>query len=237
MNILIDQAGVCRICDFGLSTLVHQQELGDLTKTTVRDGPERYLAPEIFASVDSHPAILTSEGDIYSLGCIILEVGVGPSKLGYSQTIVQFIEGVYPFQRLATNHQVIDAILGRLPPASRCESNHNLPTMTDTLWTLLDACWGEPSSRPNVATVVKCVASLANAEGAQCLTALACIGSRCSSTHYWTAPTCDMKGATTKDSLPRSIGAHGQAGGNHGKWRRWKWSGRKKGKSMARNHI
>jgi serine/threonine protein kinase len=221
MNILVDD-GVARLCDFGLSRLVHQQELGDLTATTVYDGPERYMAPEIFASVDVQRVIPTYEGDIYALGCIMLEVGVRPNKLGYSQVNVQFIEGVYPFQRLSSNREVIDAILSRLPPALRCESTHTSPTTMDALWTLLDTCWGEPSSRPSIVAVVECVAGLVNSEGAKVSSPIVTNGPSCRNTDHMGG----QAGGLEEGRLLYRTSACSDIAGAGRPWWGWKWIGR-----------
>jgi len=161
MNVLIDNDGVGRISDFGLGTLAYHQELGELTRTTVRDGPERYMAPERFASADDHPPVLTFEGDIYSLGCVALEVCTDQAVQPTLQFIIQFIGRVYPFQRFSSDHEVIDAILSGLPPALRAEIECKSPAMTEFLWNLLSTCWSsQPSSRPDVATVIISVVAL-----------------------------------------------------------------------------
>ena len=57
-----------RIADFGLSMLI-DAGLSTMGVTTPREGAHRWMAPEVIAS-----GTCTTEGDIYSLGCVFLEV-------------------------------------------------------------------------------------------------------------------------------------------------------------------
>jgi serine/threonine protein kinase len=73
-NVLIDDNGVAKLCDFGLARLI--AESGDVatgtTTTTVHTGTVRYLAYEVVES-DERP-LPTRESDMHALGCLGLEV-------------------------------------------------------------------------------------------------------------------------------------------------------------------
>ncbi|KAG1730739.1 kinase-like domain-containing protein, partial [Suillus lakei] len=74
-NILIDKGGHARLIDFGLSTIV-QPLLGQshLVATSIRHGAIRYAAPELVLSVDVPYLGPLDKPDIYSLGCVMLQI-------------------------------------------------------------------------------------------------------------------------------------------------------------------
>jgi len=69
-NILNDDEGNPRICDFGLAHMFLHEGHSGLTTTSEHTGTERYLAPELIISED-RPTVAS---DAYALGCIGLEV-------------------------------------------------------------------------------------------------------------------------------------------------------------------
>jgi serine/threonine protein kinase len=71
-NVLIDDWGHPRVCDFGLSRFIHSQESSGLTTTTAYTGTARYLAHELVESEES--TLPSKESDVHALGCIGFEV-------------------------------------------------------------------------------------------------------------------------------------------------------------------
>ncbi|KAL5530898.1 hypothetical protein ACEPAG_3774 [Sanghuangporus baumii] len=75
-NILIDESSgkpCVLICDFGLSDFF-EEVVGRLYKPTEeRRAEDKWLAPELL-NQDDTAARVTSEGDMYAFGCVILEV-------------------------------------------------------------------------------------------------------------------------------------------------------------------
>lgn len=71
-NVLIDDWGHPRVCDFGLSRFIHSQESSGLTTTTAYTGTARYLAHELVESEES--TLPTKESDVHALSCIGYEV-------------------------------------------------------------------------------------------------------------------------------------------------------------------
>ncbi|KAG8819138.1 hypothetical protein FRC17_010593 [Serendipita sp. 399] len=67
-NILIDESGVPKICDFGLVRLFLEAGQTGFTTTSEHTGTMRYLSPELVAG---NP--VSTASDIYALGCIGLE--------------------------------------------------------------------------------------------------------------------------------------------------------------------
>jgi serine/threonine protein kinase len=70
MNILIDDDGRARICDFGLVRILSDESTG-LVTTTTHTGTVRYLAYELVVSEQPVPTVAS---DVHALGCIGLDV-------------------------------------------------------------------------------------------------------------------------------------------------------------------
>jgi serine/threonine protein kinase len=81
-NILVDDDGVAKLCDFGLARLADWQGPAGLTTTSPYTGTARYKAPELFMTIENRFPVATFEGDIYSLGGILLEVS-GSTEVWY----------------------------------------------------------------------------------------------------------------------------------------------------------
>lgn len=135
---MLNDTGAARLCDFGLVRLADWEGPAGMTTTSSYTGTERYKAPELFVSPENRRPVATFEGDIYSLGCVMLEV----------------IERIYPFGRFTKMGELQHAIIGGYPPAQRKEANNALLDMTEYMWNLLEACWGEPFDRPKVDVIV-----------------------------------------------------------------------------------
>ena len=73
-NVLIDGSGNVLIADFGLSLVA--AEAGNLTFCSVQTGNNRWMAPEFLTYTDDPESPLkpTKPGDIYSFGCVMLQV-------------------------------------------------------------------------------------------------------------------------------------------------------------------
>ncbi|CAI0470348.1 unnamed protein product [Linum tenue] len=144
-NILLDANLVCKLSDFGIARLLHQDE--DSSGTAPK-GTFAYMDPEFLASGE-----LTPKSDLYSFGIILLCLLTGRSPLGLTKevqdalnkgnlkSLLDPLAGDWPFVQAEQ--------LARL--ALRCcELNReNRPDLASEVWRVLEplkASCGGPSS-------------------------------------------------------------------------------------------
>ncbi|KAI9031590.1 kinase-like domain-containing protein [Phycomyces nitens] len=72
-NILIDNDGVCKIADFGLSKAVKKYEAyNDTAQNSLLRGTPNWMAPEVVKT-----GIYNGKADVWSLGCTVIEMLTG----------------------------------------------------------------------------------------------------------------------------------------------------------------
>lgn len=74
-NILVNRAGECYLCDFGVSCWMDELQTGEDMATA---GSPLYMAPEIVKTV---PALYDQKVDIWSLGVVAFELDLGYTPL------------------------------------------------------------------------------------------------------------------------------------------------------------
>ncbi|KAG8751789.1 hypothetical protein FRC14_007619 [Serendipita sp. 396] len=134
-NVLIDNDGIARLCDFGLAHLVTSE--GESMATGANVGTIRYSAPELRCPKDDDDKIMaTTQTDIYSLACIAYE----------------FFYLKSPYADIAAIQAIILAGYNHLPPARRSAETHPFHnSLIDHCWKLFEACWDENSDkRPDI---------------------------------------------------------------------------------------
>lgn len=84
MNILLDAAGNAKICDFGLAQQIEATHIN--RKADGEGGSPRYMSPECY---DPQHGKLTEKVDIWSMGCILIEVFGGVLPYADCTTMAQ----------------------------------------------------------------------------------------------------------------------------------------------------
>ncbi|KAF8547287.1 kinase-like protein [Imleria badia] len=132
-NVLLDADYTARLADFGYASLVGNipEALSYLQRSTTRPGALRWIAPE---QVDPEEVFTrTTKSDIYSFGCVVLQVLSGKQPWSEVQ------EDCAVVLRLAKGHKP-----GR--PATRM--------MDDFHWSLIQDCWSRIEERPPVEVII-----------------------------------------------------------------------------------
>ncbi|EAS06928.2 Serine/Threonine kinase domain protein (macronuclear) [Tetrahymena thermophila SB210] len=72
-NILLNEFGQLKICDFGLSRRIIDMITADEGKETVKKGSPCYMAPELFQD----DGVYSFQADFWALGCVMYELATG----------------------------------------------------------------------------------------------------------------------------------------------------------------
>lgn len=80
-NILIDDTGVAKICDFGLVRIILEEGESGMTTTSDHTGTDRYLSCELVTTRSA--TSLSAASDVYALGCIGLNVSISSPNSVY----------------------------------------------------------------------------------------------------------------------------------------------------------
>ncbi|KAG8819391.1 hypothetical protein FRC17_010470 [Serendipita sp. 399] len=133
-NILIDDGGAARLCDFGLSRTIIQ---GDAAITGTVMCTTRYAAPEFSLPRRKQEISQTTRTDIYSLACVAYE----------------FLYLKQPYAGEKQEPAIVIMVYNQVPPARKTEEpSHPIPGhFIDRYWDLFEACWKrEEAKRPDI---------------------------------------------------------------------------------------
>ncbi|KAG1730104.1 kinase-like domain-containing protein [Suillus paluster] len=133
-NILIDEGGHARLIDFGLSTITRPLPgQSHLAATSIRAGAIRYTAPEIFLSDDVRDLGYLEKTDIYSFGCIMLQV----------------LSGRRPWSEIKSENPELRIVL-LIPEGRGPQRPISHPAITDSDWNFIQRCLQfRPERRPS----------------------------------------------------------------------------------------
>ncbi|KAG6855866.1 hypothetical protein H0H87_009901 [Tephrocybe sp. NHM501043] len=156
-NILIDDAGHARLCDFGISSISDQDIISWTTQSqgASRGGSIRWQAPELFnvanGDDEEEPEVAknSTESDAYAWGCVCLEI----------------FTGQVPFAQLPNEFSVMLRVQSGARPSRPPKSSPAWTAwgLTDDIWSLMQSCWDrEPSHRPSASTIVEKISAKLN---------------------------------------------------------------------------
>jgi serine/threonine protein kinase len=156
-NILLDDEGKALLSDFGLSNVV-VDAFGPLYVTSSIGGSVRWAAPEHFhISYGNRISTVTTHGDIYSYGSVMLQVRIITTTSQNSSLIpicihlLQVLSGKLPYHHLAKDSEVLITLHhGAHPPRPQ--------ELAGEHWELITRCWAEdPRTRPDIKDVFESV--------------------------------------------------------------------------------
>ncbi|KAF8605103.1 kinase-like protein [Ceratobasidium sp. AG-I] len=143
INILVDNDGTVKLCDFG-NSLLGDLSLAFSTVSSAGGGSVRWMAPELLTETTPHTKQNTST-DVYSLG-------------------MEIISGLVPYHEHSSYLTVIKTIEKEQLP-SRPEQLCEYTKLGKDWWRILLACWNRnPLDRPDSKVVrdkVSCTLDLA----------------------------------------------------------------------------
>lgn len=128
-NIFINDLGRACVADFGMAALLLEFSSESYFSSSI-GGAVRWIGPELFQVPDKSNDSVgfpSTQGDVYSFGCIMLQV----------------LSGKIPYHYLQRDTQVFFAIstgVKPLHPDSSC--------VNDAQWSVIQQCWLAPQQRP-----------------------------------------------------------------------------------------
>ncbi|KAG8959048.1 hypothetical protein FRC03_008517 [Tulasnella sp. 419] len=131
-NVLIDDSGRARLCDFGLSHFVDDYS-GDLASlvqlsSANRGYTLRFTSPELLESDKSTPM-----SDVWALGCLAM----------------QLLTGQIPYARLQYKRDIKQSIK-QIEPPYEISAYSTRNSLEDALLEIISRCWDkEPRNRPS----------------------------------------------------------------------------------------
>ncbi|KAG2134526.1 kinase-like domain-containing protein [Suillus clintonianus] len=128
-NILIDSNHNAHVADHGILTIC-----SELSGTSYIRSNVRWAAPELFeVSENEESSAPKPASDIYSFGCIMLQVMTGRP----------------PYADVRSDHQVTVLIIKGKKP-----TRPSSPPIADYFWDFIGKCWNDAGSRPSAVEVL-----------------------------------------------------------------------------------
>ncbi|TEB35454.1 kinase-like protein [Coprinellus micaceus] len=130
-NIMINDEGIPRLSDFGLSQIINDVAGTPFTQSSIVADSFRYFAPEVCTG----SGVMSTMADIYALGMTVLEI------LTHQQ----------PYSKIRMHTQAVVRAANGQRPDRPLEDSVVKRGMNEELWNCLVQCWSlEPEKRPTI---------------------------------------------------------------------------------------
>ncbi|KNZ79913.1 putative serine/threonine-protein kinase [Termitomyces sp. J132] len=144
-NVLVDDQGMARVADFGISSISDPQIL-TLTSHSgfaSNGGTVRWQAPELITMHDDMAVSNNKPSDIYAWACVCYEI----------------FTGRIPLDHLANDAAVVYHVAFKGTRPSRPSNSSPSWTswgLTTEIWSIMEDCWkAEPTDRPTISSVLR----------------------------------------------------------------------------------
>ncbi|KAH0582257.1 hypothetical protein H2248_011898 [Termitomyces sp. 'cryptogamus'] len=142
-NILVDDEGIARVADFGISSIFDPQilSLTSHSGAASRGGTIRWQAPELFDMQNDTVVKNSKKSDVYAWACVCYEI----------------FTGCIPLNHLLNDATVLYQVKMGARPSRPLSSSESWSSwgLTEDIWLIMEDCWkAQPSDRPTIGSVL-----------------------------------------------------------------------------------
>ncbi|KAG5717225.1 Tyrosine-protein kinase isoform SRK4, partial [Termitomyces sp. T112] len=142
-NILVDDEGIARVADFGISSISDPQilSLTSHSGAASRGGTIRWQAPELFDMQNDTVVKNSKASDVYAWACVCYEI----------------FTGSIPLNHLLHDATIIFQVKMGARPSRPLSSSESWSSwgLTEDIWLIMEDCWkAEPSDRPTIGSIL-----------------------------------------------------------------------------------
>ena len=159
-NILLDENGVVKICDFGVARMVGTNDSANMTGQV---GTPVYMAPELLLQTTAQEHANPQKFDVYSYGILIW--ALWSRRVPYRQHFMENSLNTFQLAQEIVNglRPTIDS--STLPKFESKAKTCMIPVLPYSLENLMTACWAhEPTLRPTMNEISNIISSIKQEE-------------------------------------------------------------------------
>jgi tRNA A-37 threonylcarbamoyl transferase component Bud32 len=159
-NILLDENGVVKICDFGVARMVGNNDSANMTGQV---GTPVYMAPELLLQTSAREHANPQKFDVYSYG--ILLWALWSRRVPYRRHFMENSLNTFQLAQEIVNglRPTLDA--SALPTFETIEIKCNIPKLPYSLENVMTTCWAhEPTLRPTMNEISFLISSIKKEE-------------------------------------------------------------------------